>query len=259
VTSGLAIERRGAAVWLTIDRPARRNALDDDTHAELSRALLACGEDDEVVAIVVTGAGEQAFCAGIDLKERADLDQDGEAMASPFRRPVRQVCEVMLETMKPTIAVLNGPAVGLGCELALCCDLRLAADHAYLALPEARRGLAATVGSAVLPRVLPRAVALEMLYTGERLTPVRALELGLLNAVHPAAELEEKAIDLVSRIVVNAPLSLRRIKHVAAQTWDLPLATTLRLDVGPDPYGSKDREEGIGAFLEGRPPQWRGR
>jgi enoyl-CoA hydratase/carnithine racemase len=180
-------------------------------------------------------------------------------MSSPFRRPLRQVCEVMLETMKPTIAVLNGPAVGLGFELALSCDLRLAADHAYLALPEARRGLAATIGSAVLPRVLPRAVALEMLYTGERLAPARALELGLLNAVHPAAELAEKASEMVSRIVANAPLSLRRIKHVAAQTWDLPLATTLRLDVGPDPYGSEDREEGIAAFLEGRPPRWRGR
>lgn len=162
------------------------------------------------------------------------------------------------ETYKPTIVAINGVALGVGLEIALACDLRIAVDHAVLGLPEAKLGLGSMIGSVVLPRLIPQAVALRMLYTGEPITAADAERWGLINCVVPAGQLAERTRALADSIVANAPLSVNRFKHVKVKCSGLPLGVALRLDVGPDPYSSQDREEGVRAFLEKRPARWRG-
>ncbi|HEY6761209.1 MAG TPA: enoyl-CoA hydratase-related protein [Baekduia sp.] len=256
----LHVARDGHVVTLTLDRPARRNALSTALTAELVGALVDLDEDDDVWAIVLTGEGDAAFCAGTDLKELDErARRTGRGPQQPMRGPDRNLFETLVETRKPTIAVVNGPAMGAGFELALACDLRIAADHATMALPEVKRGMGANFGSIMLPRLLPRAVALELLYTGAPLSPQDALRWGLVNDVVSSARLRARAAELVASIVANAPLTLRRYKEMTTKGWELPLAHALRLDVGPNVYRSRDREEGVRAFVEHRAPRWEGR
>jgi enoyl-CoA hydratase len=166
---------------------------------------------------------------------------------------------VVLDFGKPVIAAINGWAMGGGCELALACDLRLAAETAHLGLPESKRGMGATFGAQLLPRLVPAAIAYEMLYTGEAVTAQQAERWGLVNRCVPSEELLEQASALARVLVERAPLTLRRYRAVIRQGRDLPLAAALRLDSGPDPYSSADRVEGVAAFVENRPPVWQAR
>ncbi len=256
----LHLDRRDHAAYLTLDRPERRNALSIGLTHALIEALVELDDDPDIWAIVLTGAGEEAFCAGVDLKELDERARtQGLGPPHPMRGSNRNLFEVLIEIGKPTIAVLNGPAVGAGCELAIACDLRIAAEHAHLALPEVKRGMGANFGSVVMPRLLPRAVAFRMLYTGEPLSPQEALRWGLLNDVVPRAELAERAEELVRSIVSGAPLTLQRYKQMVVKSWGTPLHSALRLNVGPDVYASRDREEGVRAFVEKRAPVWEAR
>jgi enoyl-CoA hydratase len=255
---GLLTETRGHVRLLTLDRPERRNALSSDLQAALVDELLACAEDPQVRAIVLTGNGP-AFCAGFDLKEMREADQRGEHFRPPMSRPGRNLFEVLTETYVPVVAALTGHAVAGGFELALACDLRIAAPGIRLGLPEATIGMGANFGSVVLPRRLPMGIALEMLLTGDPVTSEDAERWGLVNRVVPADDVLPTALALAEKIAANAPLSVRRMKETAVKGVDLPLAAALRLDVGPNPYLSEDRREGIAARLEKRPPRWAGR
>jgi enoyl-CoA hydratase len=260
LNEGLEVSVRDRVAYLTLNRPERLNALSIGLMAQLAEVLTELDDNEDVWALTITGTGDRAFCAGVDLKELEERARTtGQGPLEPMRGVERNLFEVVLELEKPTLAVLNGPAVGAGCELALACDLRLAADHAHFGLPEAKRGMGATFGSVILPRLLPRAIALEMLYTGEPLAPEVAAGFGLINRVVPRAELPDEAERLIRSIVANAPLTLRRYKQMITKGWELPVHSALRLNAGPNVYRSRDREEGVRAFVEKRAPRWEGR
>ena len=146
-----------------------------------------------------------------------------------------------------------------GCELALACDLRVAADHAFFGLPEAKRGMGAHYASVILPQIMPPAIALEWLYTGRRIELKEAERWGLVNRIAPSDRLMDVAMELADDITASAPLSLQRMKLTYTRAFNLPLNSGLRLDTGPDVYASEDRKEGARAFLEKRAPRWEGR
>lgn len=260
--SGLSVSVEQRVATVVLDRPERLNALSTATMAGLVRVFDRLGRDPDVWVVLVTGAGERAFSAGVDLKEANGddgVDQRERMAAMPMGGAERNPFEVILECRKPTVAALNGVAVGGGCEIALACDVRIAADHARIGLPEARRGMGANFGCQLLPRLVPRGVAYDLLYTGELISAQEAHRIGLVSRVHPAADLQAEARALCEQIAGNAPLTVQRYKAMVGRGAELPLAAALRLDVGPNPYTSEDRAEGVAAFVEKRAPRWQAR
>jgi enoyl-CoA hydratase len=248
--------RDGHVAYLTLDRPATLNSLDRALRSEIVSAFVEYSDDDDIWVVCLTGMGERAFSSGVDLKETRANDLGKASFRNPMRETERNLYEVVLEFPKPVICALNGWTVGGGCELAMACDIRIAAEHAQIGLPEAKRGLGATFGSQMLPRLVPLGIAYQMLYLGESITAQEALRWGLVNEVVPSDQLEARTHELAGQLLRSAPLTLRRYKAMITHGRNLPLSAALRLEVGPDPYSSQDRQEGVAAFLERREPTW---
>lgn len=254
-------EQRGNVLIATINRPESRNAVNAAVHVGLGEALERAETDPEIRVVVLTGAGDQAFCAGADLKalsrgerlEPEDKAQRAWGFAGVVRHPIS----------KPMIAAVNGFALGGGTEIALSCDLVVAADHAQFGLPEVKRGIFAAAGGAFrLAQQLPRKVAMEYILTGEPFSAQRAMELGLVNRVVPLADLLRTALDLAERIAVNAPLSVQGSKKIALGIADGRIDSEDAFWEANKREGlvimrSEDAREGPLAFAQKRAPVWK--
>ncbi|OYD61469.1 enoyl-CoA hydratase/isomerase family protein [Rhodococcus sp. OK302] len=255
----LLFEQRGHAAWLTLNRPDRLNALDSSLKRSIVNAAVEVSVNPDIWVVVIQGAGGRAFSVGADLVEMRARDSAGGRPMTPMIEVARNLYEAVLEIPKPTIAVVDGFALGGGFELAMACDLRVASDDAIFGMPESRRGMGANFGSVVLPRLIPRALAMEMLYYGDQVGAERALQMGLVNQVWPKSELPDRVHEWVAELLTRAPLSLRRYKEMTVKGWEMAVPANLRLNAGPNPYLSDDRAEGTRAFTEKRAPNWRGR
>ena len=258
-------ERIGAILVVTIDRPEARNAIDRATHASLCEAWRAFRDDPDLRVAVLTGAGDRAFCAGADLKEVGSWY----ASMTPIERRERGEREPglggltrNLDPGKPVVAAISAPCLAGGLELALACDLRVAAEHATFGLPEVKRGIMPGAGGTQrLPRAVPLAVALELLLTGDPIDAETALRAGLVNRVVPAHRLMEEALALADRVAACAPLAVAAARAAALRGLHLPLEEGLRLEQAyAEPLRqTEDAREGVAAFVEKRRPRFRGR
>lgn len=245
--------------WLALNRPGSLNALNSELKAALIEAAVDVSADPDVWVVVLHAVGGKAFCVGGDLKEMGAADDAGKRMSAPMLAAGRNVYEAVLEITKPTIALVDGFALGGGFELAMACDLRVASDAAVFAMPESGIGMGANFGSVLLPRLIPRALALELLYFGTRKSAQELCEAGLINRVWPRAEFAKRAEEWIAELAAKAPVTLQRYKAMTLRGWEQPVGVNLRLDVGPSPYTSEDRVEGNRAFRENRRPAWRNR
>ena len=258
MTGEILVERRGDVEVWTIDGEARRNSITmaflSALHANLSRAA----GDRALRCVVVTGAGDRAFCAGADLKERARMSAEE---VHAFHHGLRGALRGIEQAPQPVIAALNGAALGGGLELALACDLRVAADGAQVGLPEVSLGIIPGAGGTQrLARLVGVARAKDLVLTARRIGAAEALAMGLVSRVAPPGRLRDEALALAEQVARNAPISLRQAKRAIDGGFHLPLEEALDLEnrMYQDCLGTKDRVEALRAFAERRPPVFTG-
>ena len=254
LTDEIVFEVEEGIAVITIDRPQQRNAVNRGVMEGLRKAFDLLEKDDAVRVGILTGSGDKAFCAGMDLKEAA---------AMRLRVPPRDFLPVLGDTIhvtKPVIAAVNGIAYAGGWLFAQMCDLCIAADHAVFGITEAKVGRGMP-WAAPLTRMLPQRVVMELLLTGQPLTAQRAYELGYVNAVVPLADLRAKAMEMARTIAANAPLTVKAARELVYLSSEMGRSAGLRAaqHLFESVYLSEDAQEGPRAFAEKRPPKWTGR
>jgi enoyl-CoA hydratase len=254
----ILLERRGGVAVITINRPEKRNALNIQTRAEGAAALDELRDDESVRVVVITGAGDKAFIAGADISEFA-----GRTAVTQREVMLGRSLFTAIDTFpKPVIAMVNGYCLGGGCELAMACDLRIASDRASFGQPEINLGIIPGGGGTQrLTRLVGEGKAMELILTGDIIDARAAHEIGLVNMVVPASDLEAKTMELANRIAEKSPVALRMAKESvkAASRSNLDEGLRREIDLFAITFSSEDKDEGVSAFLEKRKPQFKGK
>jgi len=256
----LLYEKKNRIATITVNRPEVRNALTQALMEELGGAIELAETDDEVRALIITGAGEKAFVAGTDINEVAQRDTLTElGNNSRIRRGVFSKLEHL---SKPSIAAVNGYAFGGGCELALACTLRIASENAKFGQPEINLGIMSGLGGTQrLSRLMGKGRAMEMILLGEAINANEAYRIGLVNKVVPHENLIPEAEAMAAKLAAKAPLALRAAKDAIDYGLDMNLDTALEFEnrLYAMLYASEDKTEGVNTFSEKREPQWKGK
>ncbi len=252
------LDREGRVAILTINRPDKLNALNDQVRDDLLAKLAEIGDDSNVGCVVITGAGEKSFIAGADIAEfagRKPFDQR-EAMRSP------RIYDVMSSFPKPVVAMINGFCLGGGCELAMSCDIRVAADKARFGQPEIKLGLMPGGGGTQrMPRLVGLGNAMRLILTGDMIDAAEARSIGLVDVVVPAAELRAKTLEMATKIAGFSPLTLRIAKESlrASERLAIEEGILYERDLFCLLFSTADKDEGVAAFLGKRAAQWQGK
>ena len=255
------IERRDGVHWITINRPERRNAFHEAALEMIRTAVLEANDDPSARAIVLTGAGNKAFCAGADLKGDSDSASPVKPDVAAPNNPLTQLFRTFETCNLPIIARVNGHVLAGGMGLLCGCDLAIAVETARFGVPEVKVGLFPMMILGFMLRLVPKRKLMEICLTGDPFTADEALEMGLINYVVPAAELDEKVDWLLGRILARSPTAIRHGKNAVHAVQDMPLmqafafaeANLARMSM------TEDAVEGFSAFQEKREPEWTGR
>jgi len=253
----ITVEQKERITILTMNRPEVMNAISPQTSAEMSEAVNTFDEDPEQWILIVTGAGEKAFSAGNDLKATAAGGSRGAPPKGGFGGITAR-----FDCYKPFIAAVNGLALGGGFEIALSCDIIIAAENATFGLPEPRVGLMAGAGGVhKLPRQIPYHLAMNMILTSKRITAQEAMQIGIVSEIVKPEALMDTAMNYANEILKGAPLSIRASKESTVNGLRMPLdeAMAAKYDGVVAMYSSEDLKEGPRAFVEKRPPKWQGK
>jgi enoyl-CoA hydratase len=254
----ILMEREGRVAILTVNRPDKLNALNDQVREDMLAALAQVESDDSVGVVVITGAGEKSFIAGADIGEfagRSPFDQR-HAMRSP------RIFDIMSSFPKPVIAMINGFCLGGGCELALSCDIRVASEKARFGQPEIKLGLIPGGGGTQrLPRLVGTGHALRLILTGDMIGAAEAQSIGLVEMVVPHEELRAKTLELAQKMAAMSPLTVKVAKEAvrASEKMSLGEGIAYERDLFCLCFSTEDKQEGVEAFLAKRPAQWKGR
>ena len=257
----LIYEKKGRIAVITINRPERMNAVDPETSHELLNAWSDFRDDNELWVAIFTGSGERAFSAGLDLVAVAEAFSKGMEGAFKFDVPFGGITRGF-EIFKPMIAAINGHCLAGGLEMALCCDIRIAAENATFGLMEVARAIIPGAGGTQrLPRAIGLPKALELLITGSRIDAQTALRYGVVSQVVPLPELMPKAMALAELICQNGPIAVRLAKEAACRGYDMTLEQGLALEqkLSDEVWRTEDSREGPVAFAQKRKPEYKGR
>jgi enoyl-CoA hydratase/carnithine racemase len=259
VLTNVLYEKKGSIAYVTVNRPKVLNALNSPTWTDLHAAFEEAKADASVRGVILTGAGDKAFIAGADISELADVDAYGAEESSRFGQGVLDLVENL---GKPVIAAINGFALGGGCETAMACTIRIAAEHAKFGQPEVKLGLLPGGGGTQrLPRLVGKGRALQLILTGETISAQEAYRIGLVNEVVSAADLIGRAEAVLKQVMANAPIAVKFSLDAANKGLETSQREGLALEASY--FGicaaTDDKKEGTSAFLEKRAPKFRGR